>query len=98
MDLNEPKALDSHTVQVPMTKPYGSFLDQLAFWYYLYIIPNGFNPKKSKPNGPEHSRTRAYPLGSAACSPGIQLLATRASLHRHADHHHFSDTSLSRTP
>ena len=51
MDLNGLKALDSHTVQVPMTSPYGSFLDQLAFWYYLYIIPDGFNPKKDKPNG-----------------------------------------------
>ena len=32
-----------------MTSPYGSFLDQLAYWYYLYIVPTGFNP--AKPNG-----------------------------------------------
>ena len=32
-----------------MTSPYGSFTDQLAYWYYLYIVPTGFNP--AKPNG-----------------------------------------------
>ncbi len=56
MDLNGLKALDKHTVLVPMTKPYGSFVDQLAFWYYLYIVPDGYdgyNPKNPKkpPNG-----------------------------------------------
>jgi peptide/nickel transport system substrate-binding protein len=51
VDLKGMKALDKLTVKVPMTRPYGSFLDQLAFWYYLYIIPDGFNPKKQKPNG-----------------------------------------------
>jgi peptide/nickel transport system substrate-binding protein len=49
IDVKGLKALDTHTVQVPMTSPYGSFLDQLAYWYYLYIVPTGFNP--SKPNG-----------------------------------------------
>src|SRR5262245_46545237 len=49
IDVNGLKKLDSHTVQVPMTSPYGSFLDQLAYWYYLYIVPTGFNP--SQPNG-----------------------------------------------
>jgi peptide/nickel transport system substrate-binding protein len=49
IDVNGLKKLDSHTVQVPMTSPYGSFLDQLAYWYYLYIVPAGFNP--SRPNG-----------------------------------------------
>src|SRR5215469_11619581 len=43
------KALDKHTVLVPMTSPYGSFVDQLAYWYYLYVVPVGFNPKQ--PNG-----------------------------------------------
>jgi len=51
VDLKGLKALDKLTVKVPMTRPYGSFLDQLAFWYYLYIIPDGFNPKKQQPNG-----------------------------------------------
>ena len=49
IDLKGLKALDTHTVQVPMTSPYGSFIDQLAYWYYLYIVPTGFNP--AKPNG-----------------------------------------------
>ena len=46
------KALDSHTVMVPMTSPYGSFVDQLAYWYYLYIVPVGFNPKQPNGTGP----------------------------------------------
>jgi peptide/nickel transport system substrate-binding protein len=51
MDLTGLKALDSLTVQVPFTTPYASFEDQLAYWYYLYIIPDGFDPEKEKPNG-----------------------------------------------
>jgi peptide/nickel transport system substrate-binding protein len=53
MDLSGLKALDSHTIQVPFTSPYGSFLEQLAYWYYLYIIPDGFDPAApgAKPNG-----------------------------------------------
>jgi peptide/nickel transport system substrate-binding protein len=51
MDPNGLKALDDHTVQVSFTAPYGSFVEQLAYWYYLYIIPDGFNPAKEKPNG-----------------------------------------------
>jgi peptide/nickel transport system substrate-binding protein len=46
------KALDSRTVLVPMTSPYGSFVDQLAYWYYLYIVPVGFNPKQPNGTGP----------------------------------------------
>ena len=49
IDVKGLKKLDKLTVQVPMTSPYGSFLDQLAYWYYLYIVPVGFNP--AKPNG-----------------------------------------------
>src|SRR5258708_10196244 len=51
MNLSGLKALDSHTVLVPFTSPYGSFVDQLAYWYYLYIMPDGFNPASQKPNG-----------------------------------------------
>jgi peptide/nickel transport system substrate-binding protein len=51
MDLNGLKALDSRTVLVPFTSPYASFYDQLAYWYYLYIVPDGFNPDKQTPNG-----------------------------------------------
>jgi peptide/nickel transport system substrate-binding protein len=52
VDLNGLKALDKLTVQVPMTSPYGSFTDQLAYWYYLYIVPAGFNPAKPNGTGP----------------------------------------------
>jgi len=46
------KALDKRTVLVPMNSPYGSFLDQLAYWYYLYIVPVGFNPQQPNGTGP----------------------------------------------
>ena len=52
IDLKGLKALDNLTVQVPMTSPYGSFTDQLAYWYYLYIVPTGFNPAKPNGTGP----------------------------------------------
>jgi peptide/nickel transport system substrate-binding protein len=51
MDLKGLKALDSHTVQVPFTSPYASFIDQLSYWYFLYIIPDGFDPAKQTPDG-----------------------------------------------
>jgi peptide/nickel transport system substrate-binding protein len=53
MNGNGLKALDAHTVQVPFNSPYASFYDHLANWYYLYIIPNGFDPaaKNAVPNG-----------------------------------------------
>ena len=52
IDVKGLKAMDKHTVLVPMTSPYGSFLDQLAYWYYLYIVPAGFDPKKPNGTGP----------------------------------------------
>ena len=52
VDVTGLKALDSRTVLVPMTSPYGSFVDQLAYWYYLYIVPVGFNPKQPNGTGP----------------------------------------------
>jgi peptide/nickel transport system substrate-binding protein len=52
IDVKGLKALDKRTVQVPMTSPYGSFVDQLAYWYYLYIVPTGFNPGKPNGTGP----------------------------------------------
>jgi peptide/nickel transport system substrate-binding protein len=51
MDLGGLKALDARTVQVPFSSPYATFLDQLAYWYYLNVIPDGFNPATQKPNG-----------------------------------------------
>jgi len=52
VDVKGLKALDKRTVLVPMTSPYGSFLDQLAYWYYLYVVPAGFNPKQPNGTGP----------------------------------------------
>lgn len=47
IDLANTKALDPHTVLVRLTKPFSSFAEQLAaFWYNLYIAPAGFNPAK----------------------------------------------------
>ena len=68
IDLKGLKALDKRTVQVPMTSPYGSFIDQLAYWYYLYIVPVGFNP--AKPNG-----TGAFKYQSF--TPGQRSVFTR---------------------
>ena len=53
IDLKNTKAHDKLTVQVKMTKPFGSFAEQLAaFWYNLYIAPTGFNPAKPSGTGP----------------------------------------------
>jgi peptide/nickel transport system substrate-binding protein len=50
IDLKNTRAVDNLTVQVKMTKPFASFAEQLAaFWYNLYIAPAGFNP--AKPDG-----------------------------------------------
>ena len=47
IDLANTKALDPHTVLVRLTKPFSSFAEQLAaFWYNLYIAPDGFSPAK----------------------------------------------------
>src|SRR5690348_4993169 len=53
IDLKNTKAVDKLTVQVKMTKPFASFAEQLAaFWYNLYIAPVGFNPAKPVGTGP----------------------------------------------
>jgi len=47
------KQLDNLTVLVPMTQPFASFVDQLAgSWYYLYIVPDGWNGGKPNGTGP----------------------------------------------
>ena len=47
IDMTGTKALDKLTVLVQLTKPFASFAEQLAaFWYNLYIAPVGFNPAK----------------------------------------------------
>jgi peptide/nickel transport system substrate-binding protein len=50
MDVKGLKAMNKHTVLVPFTRPFGSFVDQLAYWYYLYIVPDGYSPN-APPNG-----------------------------------------------
>src|SRR5437899_2289843 len=50
VDLPNLRKMDKLTVVVPMTIPYGSFIDQLSYWYYLYIVPVGFDAAKP-PNG-----------------------------------------------
>ncbi len=53
IDIKNTKATDTHTVLVKMTKPYSSFVTQLAAsWVYLYIAPVGFDPAKPVGTGP----------------------------------------------
>jgi peptide/nickel transport system substrate-binding protein len=53
VDMKNTKALDKHTVLVTMTKPFATFVEQLAaFWYNLYIAPAGFSPAKPVGTGP----------------------------------------------
>ncbi len=52
MDAKGLKKLDKLTVKVPMTAPFGSFLDQLTYWYYLFIIPVGYDATKPVGTGP----------------------------------------------
>jgi peptide/nickel transport system substrate-binding protein len=53
VDLKGVKALDNLTVLVPMTSPFASFVDQLAGgWYYLYIVPDGWNGGTPDGTGP----------------------------------------------
>ena len=69
VDLAGLKALDRHTVLVPMKNPFGSFLEQLAaFWFYQYVAPAGFRP--SKPNG-------TGPFKYQSFTPGQRSVFTR---------------------
>jgi peptide/nickel transport system substrate-binding protein len=70
VDLKGLKKLDAHTVSVPMTGPFGSFVEQLAaFWYFLYIAPDGWT-QKEKPNG-------TGPFKFQSFTPGQQSVFTR---------------------
>ena len=87
IDLASTKALDKHTVLVQLTKPFSSFVEQLAaFWYNLYIAPDGFNP--AKPG--RHRGVRLpelHPRPAQRVHPQPALLEVRAALRGHADHH-----------
>ena len=53
IDLGRTKAVDKLTVLVQLTKPFSSFVEQLAaFWYNLYIAPAGFSPARPVGTGP----------------------------------------------
>jgi peptide/nickel transport system substrate-binding protein len=63
VDLKGLRKLDEHTVSVPMTSPFGSFVDQLAaFWYFLYIAPDGW-ADKDKPNGTGPFKYQSFTAG-----------------------------------
>lgn len=53
VDPSSLKALDNRTVQLSMETPYASFVEQLAsYFYYLYIVPVGYDPKRPIGTGP----------------------------------------------
>jgi peptide/nickel transport system substrate-binding protein len=72
MNLDQLKADSKTSVRVKFDKPYGSFVDQLAYWYYLYILPEGLDPSKkgTKPNG-------TGPFKYQSFTPGQQSVFVR---------------------
>ncbi len=52
VDLTGLKKLDNLTVLVPMTSPYASFIDQLSYFYFLYVVPEGYDPTHPVGTGP----------------------------------------------
>lgn len=53
IDIKNTTTPDSQTVVVKMTRPFASFPQQLAsFWYYLYIVPTSYNPARPVGSGP----------------------------------------------
>jgi peptide/nickel transport system substrate-binding protein len=65
------KALDPRTVLVPMTRPFGSLVDQLAsFSVFLYIVPDGFDPARQAPDG-------TGPFVYRSFTPGQRSVFTR---------------------
>jgi peptide/nickel transport system substrate-binding protein len=63
LDVKGLKKVDSLTVEVPMKTPFGSFPEQLAaFWYFLYIAPNGWT-QKDTPNGTGPFKYKSFTPG-----------------------------------
>jgi peptide/nickel transport system substrate-binding protein len=63
VDVKGLKKVDSLTVEVPMKTPFGSFPEQLAaFWYFLYIAPNGWT-QKDAPNGTGPFKYKSFTPG-----------------------------------
>jgi peptide/nickel transport system substrate-binding protein len=79
MDLNALKADSKTSVRVKFHQPYGSFVDQLAYWYYLYIIPEGFDPAKdnTKANGTGPFKLQSF-------TPGQQSVMVRNDNYFHS--------------
>jgi len=63
VDVKGLKKVDNLTVEVPMKTPFGSFPEQLAaFWYFLYIAPNGWT-QKDTPNGTGPFKYKSFTPG-----------------------------------
>ncbi|MGH7210885.1 MAG: ABC transporter substrate-binding protein, partial [Acetobacteraceae bacterium] len=63
VDVTGLKKVDNLTVEVPMKTPFGSFPEQLAaFWYFLYIAPNGWT-QKDTPNGTGPFKYKSFTPG-----------------------------------
>lgn len=63
VDVTGLKKVDNLTVEVPMKAPFGSFPEQLAaFWYFLYIAPNGWT-QKDTPNGTGPFKYKSFTPG-----------------------------------
>jgi peptide/nickel transport system substrate-binding protein len=69
IDMSRTKAVDQHTVLVKLTRPFASFVEQLAsFWYNLYIAPTDFSP--AQPIGTGAFRYQSF-------TPGQRSVFTR---------------------
>ena len=82
VDLKGLSKVDEHTVKVPMTSPFGSFVEQLAsFWYFLYIARDGWT-QKEKPDGTGPFKFQSFTPGGQSVfvrhenywKPGLPLL------------------------
>jgi len=63
VDVSGLKKVDNLTVEVPTTTPFGSFPEQLAaFWYFLYIAPDGWT-QKDTPNGTGPFKYKSFTPG-----------------------------------
>jgi peptide/nickel transport system substrate-binding protein len=72
VDVKGLKKVDNLTVEVPMKTPFGSFPEQLAaFWYFLYIAPNGWT-QKDTPNGTGPFKYKSF-------TPGQQSVFVRSA-------------------
>ncbi|HEY7143221.1 MAG TPA: ABC transporter substrate-binding protein [Streptosporangiaceae bacterium] len=57
------RALDKHTVLVPMTRPFATLPEQLAGILTAQIIPDQFSPATDKPNGTGPFRYHSFTAG-----------------------------------